>query len=287
MLIDAYAHLDRYDDAVLEVALGEIAHEGIFTISTAMDLPSYDRTLEIAAKCHLVLPAFGVHPWNAPAYADRLSDIRQAIERSPLLGEIGLDYHFVEDASQYAAQRRVFEFFLAAAKEQDKIVNLHTTGAESEILGLLSGYGIRRAIVHWYSGSLDTLLATAERGVCFTIGVEVLSSSHIQTIARAVPWEQLLTETDNPDGLQWLSGVLGMPLRIRAVVDTLAELRNTTSEHIIRTVQENLARLMRDDPWLSETYASLFRQGIGTAGRGRSFHHRPQALDRWPPARAL
>jgi len=212
---------------------------------------------------------------------------RQAIERSPWLGEIGLEYHFVEDASQYAAQRRVFEFFLAAAKEQDKIVNLHTTGAECEVLGLLSRYGIRRAIVHWYSGSLGTLHAMAEHGVCFTIGVEVLSSSHIQTIARAVPWEQLLTETDNPDGLQWLSGVLGMPLRIREVVDTLAELRNTTSEHIIRTVQENLARLMRDDPWLSETYASLFRQGTGTAGRGRSFHHRPQALDRWPPARAL
>ena len=287
LLIDAHAHLDRYDDALVEAALEEIEHAGIFTISTAMDLPSYERTLEIAATCDLVLPAFGVHPWNAPAYADRLSDIRQAVERSPLLGEIGLDYHYVEDAAQYAAQRRVFEFFLAAAKEQEKIVNLHTTGAEGEILGLLSRYGIRRAIVHWYSGSLDTLHAMAEQGACFTIGVEVLSSSHIQTIARAVPWEQLLTETDNPDGLQWLSGVLGMPLRIREVVDTLAELRNTTSEHILRTVQENLARLMRDDPWLSATSASLFRQGTGTAGRGRSFHHRPQALDRWPPARAL
>ena len=193
LLIDAHAHLDRYGDALVEAALEEIAYEGIVTISTSMDLLSYERTLALAATCDPILPAFGVHPWNAPAYADRLSDIRQVIERSPLLGEIGLDYHFVEDASQYAAQRRVFEFFLAAAKEQDKIVNLHTTGAECETLGLLSRYGIRRAIVHWYSGSLDTLHAMAEQGVCFTIGVEVLSSSHIQTIARAVPWEQLLT----------------------------------------------------------------------------------------------
>jgi Tat protein secretion system quality control protein TatD with DNase activity len=85
----------------------------------------------------------------------------------------------------------------------------------------------------------------AERGVSFTVGVEALFSPHIQAIARAIPSEQLLTETDNPDGLQWLTGVLGMPARIREVVLMLAELRNTSSEDIIRTVQENLARLFR------------------------------------------
>lgn len=193
-----------------------------------------------------------------PAYADRLGDIRQVVARSPVLGEIGLDYHFVEDPSHYPAQRKVFEFFLAAAREQEKIVNLHTSGAERQILGLLARHDIRRAIVHWYSGSFDTLRAMAERGEFFTIGVEVLSSTRIQAIARAVPPEQLLTETDNPDGLQWLTGVLGMPVRIREVVQKLAVLRNTTSEDIIRTVQENLARLMRDDPWLSDPYARFF-----------------------------
>jgi TatD DNase family protein len=98
----------------------------------------------------------------------------------------------------------------------------------------------------------------AERGVFFTIGVEVLSSTRIQDSARAVPPEQLLTETDNPDGLQWMTGVLGMPVRIREVVQKLAELRNTTCEDIIRTGQENLARLMRDDPWLFDPYARFF-----------------------------
>lgn len=258
MLIDAHAHLDRYRDDVLGSALEEIVEQQIFTISTAMDLPSYQRTLQIAAQCDLVLPTFGIHPWNAPAYADRLTDIRQAISRSPLLGEVGLDRRFIRDASQYPAQRKVFEVFLVAAAEQDKVVNLHTSGAEAEILDLLAGYGIRRAIVHWYSGPLETLHAMAERGIFFTIGVEVLSSPHIQAIARAIPSGQLLTETDNPDGLQWLTGVLGMPVRIREVVDRLAGLRNTTSEDIIRTVRDNLARLLRDDPWLPGRSARYF-----------------------------
>ena len=62
MLIDA--HSDRYDDA-LEAALAEIAAHRILIIST-MDLPSCKRTLAIAERCYMALPAFGIHPWNAP-----------------------------------------------------------------------------------------------------------------------------------------------------------------------------------------------------------------------------
>ncbi|GAG02118.1 unnamed protein product, partial [marine sediment metagenome] len=108
MLIDAHAHLDRYGDA-LESALQEIAQHKIFTISNSLDLPSYKRNLEISEMCELVLPTFGVHPWMAPEYADRLEDLHIAIEQSPMLGEIGLDYYFVEDPAEYPAQRKVLE----------------------------------------------------------------------------------------------------------------------------------------------------------------------------------
>jgi TatD DNase family protein len=256
MLIDAHAHLDRYGDA-LESALEEITRHNIFTISNSMDLPSYRRNLEIGEMCDLVLPTFGVHPWNAPEYADRLEDLSEAIEQSPMLGEIGLDYHFVDDASQYPAQRKVFEFFLAAAKEQGKIVNLHTKGAESDVLDFLNRYDIQRAIVHWYSGPLDVFRELVARGAYFTIGVEVLYSEHIQTIARELPPEQLLTETDNPGGPRSFIGTLGMPLLIRDVVQALVDLRRTSFEVIIQTVQTNFAQLIRDDPWLSDTHVRV------------------------------
>lgn len=259
MLIDAHAHLDRYDDA-LDAALGEIAERRILTISTAMDLPSYRRNLEIGERCEFALPTFGVHPWNAPEYVKCLEELREAIERSPMLGEIGLDHRFVDDASQYPAQRLVFEFFLAAAKEQDKIVNLHTSGAERETLSLLARYGIHRAIIHWYSGSLDILREMISHGLYFTIGVEVLHSEHIRAIAREVPSAQLLTETDNPVGAKWLTATPGMPRLIGDVVQALAELRGTTAGAIAQTVQVNFARLIRNDPWLSGTYARFFAE---------------------------
>lgn len=246
MLIDAHAHLDRYESE-LDAALQEIRQHGILTVCVSMDIASYERNLEVSKRCELVLPTFGVHPWNAPQYVARLEDLRGAIEASPMLGEIGLDYRFVQDAAQYPAQRQVFEFFLAAASRQDKIVNLHASGAEEDVLRLLDRYGVRRAIVHWYAGPLDVLHELAGRGVCFSVGVEALHSEHIRAIAREVPLEQLLTETDNPGGLKWLIGKLGMPVAIKEVIQTLAELRETTTEAMVQTVQENWLRLIRDD----------------------------------------
>ena len=137
MLIDAHAHLDRYGE-MLGSALAEIEQISIFTISNSMDLDSYRRNLEIGNACRLVLPTFGVHPKNAPSAVSELSKLNRAIDQTLMIGEIGLDFHWVRDASQYPAQRKVFEYFLAAAKEQRKIVNLHTKGAEKEVLDLLS-----------------------------------------------------------------------------------------------------------------------------------------------------
>jgi TatD DNase family protein len=92
------------------------------------------------------------------------------------------------------------------------------------------------------------------------VGVEVLYSEHIQTIAQEVPSQQLLTETDNPGGPKGFIGALGMPLLIRDVIKALAELRGTTAEAIIQTVQDNFLALIRGDPWLEETY-TIIREG--------------------------
>jgi len=256
MLIDAHAHLDRYEDK-LDSALKEINQNKIFTLSNSMDIPSYRRNLEIAERCKFTLPCFGVHPWNAPEYVNHLEDLRNFIEQSPLLGEIGLDYHSTEDIDQFPAQHKVFEFFLSAAKEQKKIVNLHTRGAEKEVLQLLKEFDIHRAIVHWYSGPLDIFQELLARGLYFTIGAEVLYSSHIKTIAQKLPEEQLLTETDNTGGQKWLTGRSGMPLLIKDVVQAIAKLRKTTDQVIIQTVQTNFIRLIQDDSWLKETYLKV------------------------------
>jgi len=259
MLIDAHVHLDKYG-GLLDQALQEIDTEPIFTVATAMDLPSYLELQRIAERSNLVLPTFGIHPRRAAEYVDRLTEIGRYIETSPGIGEIGLDFHWVKDSATYPAQRKVLEYFIAAAREQNKFVNLHTKAGEKEILDLLERYDIKRAIIHWYSGPMDILRALIDYGCYFTIGVEVLYSDYIKAIARTIPDHLLLTETDNPGALRWLKKTdeIGMPIAIKDVVDGLARVRQTVQEEIELLVQGNFARLIANDPSLQEARRSLF-----------------------------
>jgi TatD DNase family protein len=251
MLIDAHVHMDKYG-ADLNQALQEIRTYHIFTIAVAMDVPSYKRSLEIGDECGLVLPTFGVHPRRAPEYVDRLNELSPFIERSPAIGEIGLDFHWVKESFQYPAQLKVLEYFLAAAREQNKMVNLHTKGAEKNILELLERYDIQHAIVHWYSGPLDILRALIQFGAYFTIGVEVCYSDIIRAIAREIPDHLLLTETDNPGGLKWLTGVVGMPKDVQNVLDEIARLRSISSQRVAEDIHANFLRMIDTDPWLKD-----------------------------------
>ena len=260
MLIDAHAHLDRYG-AELEDALAEIRREGILTLSNSMDIASYERNVAIAKSCDLVLPTFGVHPWNAPEYAKDLQELEPLIEQSPMIGEVGLDYFFVKERSHYPDQRKVFEFFLAAAETGNQIVSLHTKGAEKDVLDLLRRYDVERAIVHWYSGPRDTFQQLADRGAYFTVSAEVLWSEHIQDLVRVIPRDRLLTETDNPGGPRSVLGRPGMPLLIDDIVTKIAGLIGVTRDELVSQVQQNFLRLIETDQRLADVARRLSTAG--------------------------
>jgi|GEM_PF-127531 len=251
MLIDAHVHLDKYGD-LLDQALGEIDAQRIFTVATAMDVPSYLELQKIGERSELVLPTFGIHPRRAAEYVDRLPELGRYIDISPAIGEIGLDLHWVKDTTTYPAQRKILEYFIAAAGEQNKFVNLHTKAGEKEILDLLVKYNVRRAIIHWYSGPMDILQEMIDFGCYFTIGVEVMYSDYIKDIANTVPDHLLLTETDNPGALKWLkkNDEIGMPSAIERVVEAVAAVRRSTANQIEALVQANFCQLISNDPHL-------------------------------------
>jgi TatD DNase family protein len=247
MLLDAHTHLDHYDDAALDAALEQIAAQRILSVAVAIDPPSYTRVLEIAARSPLVLPCFGIHPWEAHRYAHDLDALQPLIDLSPLLGEIGLDYVWDEDPAHYPAQRKVFAHFLTVAAAQDKIVNLHTKGAEHDVVMMLDRFGVRRAIVHWYSGPRDAFEALIACDCYFTFGVETRHSTAIQALAQAAPLERILTETDGPEGLRWLTGEVGMPRHIHDVLQALADAHGLSVAAMAGIVAANWRRLIAGD----------------------------------------
>ncbi len=253
MLLDAHTHLDLYDEAALDAALDEIAAHHILTIAVAMNPPSYERTRDIAARSQFVVPCFGIHPWEAHRYAHSLDAFQPLIDASPLLGEIGLDYIWDENPAHYPAQRAVFAYFLQAAAAQDKIVNLHTKGAEHDVVTMLGQFSLRRAIVHWYSGPRDAFEALIAHDCYFTFGVETSRSPNIQLLAQAAPLERILTETDGPEGLRWLTGEVGMPRHIHDVLQAIADARGLGVADMANIVVANWQRLIAGDrrlkPW--------------------------------------
>ncbi|MBN2541646.1 TatD family hydrolase [bacterium] len=243
VLIDAHSHLDGYEGE-LDKAVDEISSHKIYTVSCSMDIPSYQRNLEIAKKSDRVLPIFGIHPWNARLYSDRLGELKPYIDESPMLGEIGLDFYYVKDKTLHQFQMEIFEYFLRAAKRQDKIINVHTKGAEREVRDILRKHNLKKVIIHWYSGPLDVFRQMVEAGYYFTVGVQVLQSQRVQKIAAELPEGLLLTETDNPGGWKWMRGEPGMPALILKVIEKVAAVRKTTPERIIEIVEMNFRRLV-------------------------------------------
>jgi TatD DNase family protein len=253
LLVDAHAHLDKYDVDQTEHVLAAIERENILTLSVSVDPSSFLRAEAMAQRSLLVIPSFGIHPEQAPSFVGSLDRIEQLAQRSPMIGEIGLDHRFVSDVADYEPQRDVFAVLLQSAKAQGKIVNVHCVGAEQDTLDLMTSCGIERAIIHWYSGPVDVLADMIGAGYWFTVGVEVLHSEHIRRIARLIPADQLLTETDNPGGRLWLTGEPGQPTDLSGIVDELARLRDVPTGDLTAMIRRNFLRLIEGDehlaPW--------------------------------------
>jgi TatD DNase family protein len=242
-MIDAHVHMDLFHEDLPE-ALRQIRGQEILTVGVAMDIPSFQETLRIAETEPLILPAFGVHPWEASRYGADLSMLDTYLDDALLIGEIGLDRHFVTHEKEYPIQELVFSYFLDAAEDRGRVVNLHTKGAEGVVLEHLLGRSLPGIIVHWYSGPLELVDQYLELGGYFSVGVEVLRSDHIRELARLIPEERLLTETDNPGGWEWMEGEMGLPDLVNRVEDALAEVRGVDRHDLSARITGNMAELL-------------------------------------------
>ncbi|MGE4542937.1 MAG: TatD family hydrolase [Pedobacter sp.] len=224
MLVDAHAHIDWYTDALNE-ALEQIERHRIVTMAVAMDVPAYLKTKEIAKSCSYIIPTFGIHPWEAARYTDRLSELDDYLRETPVIGEAGLDFRYVKDESLYPGQVTVFEYQCAWAQRLSKPMNLHTRGAEVEVLEMLRRYQIVTPIIHWYGGPVELIEAYLAEGGYFTVGVDVLNPRIAHNIAEVLPLDRILLETDNPEGYLWQAKEIGMPDLLLKIMQKLAEIK--------------------------------------------------------------
>ena len=230
MYIDFHNHIDFYKDEEIDSVINCINLNNIKIIACSMDEESYLKNIEISKKSDYIVPIFGIHPWKVKNNID-IDKFEYYIKNTPLIGEIGLDFHWIEDKDTYPHQIKVFEFFLQSAKKYDKYINIHTKGCEGLILNLLKKYDISsQSIIHWYSGDKDTLKKLIDAKCYFTGSVDLGYIKHSKDIIKEIPANKLLAETDGPTALQWVNGTYGMPDEIKNVYKNICEIKNLDIE---------------------------------------------------------
>jgi TatD DNase family protein len=187
-LFDAHSHLP-----------GGAGVPGLYTASLPRDCA---ELLSAAGVRPEVFPVFGIHPWHG----DRVSfaEILPYLQQGVAVGEIGLDS--VWTAVPLARQREIFLRQLDWAQEHRRPVVLHTKGCEGEILELIQRYTMS-VLVHWYSDPEPALIeGYLARGCYFSIGPDVRTNPAVRYLARRVPREKLLVESDGLEGASWALG---------------------------------------------------------------------------------
>lgn len=248
MFIDSHAHLDdeRFDED-RENLINNLKDNKIdLVFNIGADIESSKASVKLANKYDNIYAVVGVHPHDAKDvdedYLDTLRELSKE-EKVVAIGEIGLDFYY--DNSPRDTQREVFKEQLDLAKELDLPVVIHTRDAAQETFDILKEAaqdGKLRAILHCYSGSVEMAMEYVKLGFYISLGgpVTFKKSKVSKEVAKAVPLDKLLIETDSP----YLTpepyrGKRNEPKYVRLTAEMIAELRGISIEEVAEATSRN------------------------------------------------
>ena len=185
----------------------------------------------------------GIHPWKADVTP--WQDMEPILRTAPIIGEIGLDKEWC--TVDMNLQRKIFQAQLELAAELKKPVILHTKGMEQEVLHTIEKYP-NRYLVHWYSCE-EYLTDYISLGCWFTVGPDVQTEPTVNHLARTVPIDRLLMESDGLEAVAWARGreVLAWeyPKVMRRILHEAATLRHMTPEALLLQMEANLTAFLK------------------------------------------
>lgn len=187
----------------------------------------------------------GIHPNDSKLYVDEIEDVySKIVKEAHLIGEVGMDALWCDVS--FDIQEKVFTKSLDMANEYNKAVILHTKDMEKRILYIIEDYNMD-FVVHWYSCK-DYVHEYINKGCYFTIGPAILVDENVMYLAKHVPMDRLLLETDGLDAVEWLFKRTYASNRLRdileSVVEELAMIKGTNVDEMYEILEENSRRLL-------------------------------------------
>lgn len=206
MLIDSHCHLDykglAEDRAGVLARARERGVRGFVNISTRQS--EWGRVLATAEAEPDVWASVGVHPHEADQHADLDSaTLVRAAEHPKVIGigETGLDYYY--DHSDRATQQRLFREHIAASRQTGLPLIIHTRDAEDDTARILAeemAEGAYPALIHCFTASAAFARTVLDLGLSISLSgiVTFKNARELQEIARELPEDRILVETDAP-----------------------------------------------------------------------------------------
>lgn len=242
MLIDTHAHLDMLSDVDSAIIEAREAGVGEIILPSASQ-ESFENILKICHKYSDVYATLGVHPEDCEKFSDLTAkEIMKLASDSKVvgIGEIGLDYHYTKENKEI--QKKVFITQLEIAKILDLPVVIHDREAHQDVLNILKESGLKKVLLHCYSGSVEFMKECTKLGYKIALG-GVVTFKNAQTpkeVAMAVNLEDLMLETDCP----YLTphpfrGQENSPKYIGFVAKEIANLRNISYDEVVNITSKN------------------------------------------------
>lgn len=255
MLIDSHCHLDRLSLKPYEGDFARLMEEtrdlGVqHMLCVSIDMESYPKMKALVADYPQVSISVGVHP-NEPKRREPQSGELVELAKDPqnvAIGETGLDYFRSEGDLDW--QRARFRHHIAAARECGKPLIIHTREAREDTIRIMREEGAAEVggVMHCFTENWEMAQQALEMGfyVSFSGIVTFNNAGELRDVARRVPLERMLIETDSP----YLTpmphrGKPNEPRYVQHVAERIAEVRGMPVEELVAVTGENFRSLFK------------------------------------------
>jgi len=254
MYVDSHCHLTfpelhgRVDAIRADMAAAGV--DGALVICTTLE--EFARVHALAVRFDNFWASAGVHPDNEDVEepsVERLVELAR-LPKVVAIGETGLDYYRLNGRTreQMHWQRERFRVHVRAARQARKPLIVHTRSASDDTLAVLRDEGAQEAggVFHCFTETMDVARAALDLGfmVSFSGILTFRNAEELRDVARYVPLERCLIETDSP----YLApvphrGKVNNPAWVPHVAAKLAEVKQISVERVAEATRLNFARL--------------------------------------------
>lgn len=249
-LIDTHAHIDMgiNNETTLQDIIKEMNDFGVKkAIIPSVEVATQDKVVELANSDDNIYGMVGLFPSEAktytPEFEEKMKEFARNNKKIVAVGEVGLDYYW--DKSFVDLQKEVFIKQIKMASELNLPLVIHDREAHKDCFDILKEHKAEKVLFHCFSGSVEFMKECIREGWYIALGgvVTFKNAVKMKDVAREVPLEKLVLETDSP----YLTpvpyrGKPNKPAYVRYVVEEIAKIRKIPLEDLIDATTTNAER---------------------------------------------